>query len=173
MDKQEREEIKEIIKEETKHLATREEMKKGFDDVNARIDGLTTVMTEMQKSAAQTQTTLMEMQASFDRHGESLANYFRSMDKRFVTLETRVAKLEERVEAIENRLNMMSRQLENISDSVAELRAERKHDVTYILSLGEKVLAERTEAQNEYQSLATKLSELEARIAKLEGKSNG
>lgn len=166
MDKQEREEIKEIIKEETKHLATREdlralrdEMTSGFDRLQGRFD--------------QMQGAFDQMQASFDRHGESLANYFRNMDKRFVTLETRVAKLEERVEAIENRLNMMSRQLENISDSVAELRAERKHDVTYILSLEEKVLAERNEEKNEYQTLATKLDELESRISKLEGKSNG
>ncbi|MEK7442880.1 MAG: hypothetical protein AABZ78_18900, partial [Chloroflexota bacterium] len=120
----------------------------------------------------QTQATLIEFQASFDRHAESLASYFRNMDKRFTALETRVAKLEERVEAIENRLNIVSRQLENLSDAVAELRVERKHEMLYITSLEEKILAERVDTQNEYHTLSTKLNELEARIAQIESKSN-
>lgn len=166
MDKQEREEIKEIIKEETKHLATRDEMQKGFAETHAALE-------ELQKSSAQTQATLLEMQVSLDRQAEMIQGEFKRINKRFDSFEARVSKLEERVTKVEERLGIMSRQLENISDSVAELRAERKHDVLYVTSLEEKMLAERTEAQNEYQTLTAKLNELEARIFKLEGKSNG
>jgi len=159
MDKQEREEIKEIIKEETKHLATREEMLAGFDRMQGRFD--------------QMQGAFDQMQGAFDRQAEMIQGEFKRINKRFDSFEARISKLEERVTKVEERLGIMSRQLENISDSVAELRAERKHDVLYVTSLEEKILAERNETQNEYQTLAAKLNDLEARIAKLEGKSNG
>ncbi len=156
MDKKEQGELKEIIKEETKHLATREEMLAAFDRQDQK------------------------MIAMFDRQAEMIQGEFKKINKRFDSFEARVSKLEERVTKveerlgiIESRLNIMSRQIENISDGVADLRSERKHDVTYILSLEEKILAERNETQSEYQTLATKLNDLEARISKLEGKPNG
>ncbi len=151
MDKKEQNELKEIVrdvvKEETKNLATRE---------------------EIQKLA-----TREEMLALFDHQAELIQSEFKKINKRFDTLESRIAKLEERVAILESRLGIVSQQINNLTDAIAELRVERKRDAAYTLELEEKILAERTETQNEYQTLSAKLNELEARISKLEGKSNG
>jgi chromosome segregation ATPase len=149
MDKKDREEIKEIVKEETKHLATRDEMLAAFERQDQK------------------------MLAMFDRQSEMIQGEFKKINQRFDSFEARVAKLEERVTRVEERLGIMSRQLENLSDAIAELRADRKHDVTYVASLEEKMLAERADTQSEYQTLAAKLNELETRISKLESKPNG
>jgi len=146
MDKKEQNEIKEVIRE---------------------------VFKEEFKSSEFKEAVREAVKDDFDHQAEMIQGEFKRINKRFDSFEARVSKLEERVTQVEERLGLISRQLENISDSVAELRAERKHDVIYVTSLEEKMLAERNEAQNEYQTLVTKISNLESRISKLEAKPNG
>ncbi|MBI5054864.1 MAG: hypothetical protein HZB52_16585, partial [Chloroflexi bacterium] len=63
MDNQEREEIREIIKEETKHLATREELQKAIAPL-ATHEEMQKGFDELHKSLAQTQATVAELQKS-------------------------------------------------------------------------------------------------------------
>jgi polyhydroxyalkanoate synthesis regulator phasin len=158
MDKKEQNELKEIVQEAVKEGLKGNEFKESVREI----------VREETKHLA----TREEMFALFDRHAEMIQGEFKKIHKRFDALESRVAKLEDRVTVLENRMGIVSQQINNLTDAIAELRVERKRDAAYTLELEEKILAERAETQNEYQTLTAKLNELEARISKLEGKSN-
>ncbi|MEK9164801.1 MAG: hypothetical protein AAB342_05515 [Chloroflexota bacterium] len=163
MNKSEREEIKSVV---------REVVQEALAPIEARL--------------AQT-VTRDEMLAAFDRYAELnqqqfhlISQQIQRVSQRLDSLEARVAKLEERLGDVEQRLGNVEDQMENFSrrlqamnDSLAPLVEDRKQTQAYVLTLDERIVAERAESQSEHEKLLARVNELESRIAELESRQNG
>ncbi|MEK7277692.1 MAG: hypothetical protein AAB427_10110 [Chloroflexota bacterium] len=183
MNKSEREEIKSIV---------REVVQEALAPIEARL-AQTVTRDELQTAIAPL-VTRDEMLAAFDRYAElnqqqfhlisqqiqHISQQIQRVSQRLDSLEARVAKLEERLGDVEQRLGNVEDQMENFSrrlqamnDSLAPLVEDRKQTQAYVLTLDERIVAERAESQSEHEKLLARVNELESRIAELESRQNG
>lgn len=116
-----------------------------------------------------------EMLAAFDRYAELnqqqfhlISQQIQRVSQRLDSLEARVAKLEEHLGNVEHQMENFSRRLQTMNDSVATLVEDRKQTQAYVLTLDERIVAERAESQSEHEKLLARVTELESRIAELE-----
>ncbi len=171
MNKSEREEIKSVVREVVK-------------DAPAPIEArpAPTVTRDELQTALAPLVTRDEMLAAFDHHSElsqqqfhliaqqiqSISQQIQRVSQRLDSLEARVAKLEEHLGNVEHQMENFSRRLQTMNDSVATLVEDRKQTQAYVLTLDERIVAERAESQSEHEKLLARVTELESRIAELE-----
>ena len=146
MNEQDKNEIKQIVREVVKEALTPidqrlDETTKSF---SSRFEGIDARLLQL-PTRVEVQTMI---DAAYDKQAASAQAEFRNIYPRFDALEARIVKLEER-------LGLISRRLDNIDSNLSEQRS-----TTY-------------QAHTEVEILRERLADLEARIAKLEGEQHG
>ncbi len=177
MNKSEREEIKSVVREVVKEALAPIEARLAQtvtrDELQTALAPLVT-RDEMQTAIAPL-ATRDEMLAAFDRYAELnqqqfhlISQQIQRVSQRLDSLEARVTKLEERLGNVEDQMENFSRRLQTMNDSLAPLVEDRKQTQAYVLTLDERIVAERAESQSEHEKLLARVTELESRIAELE-----
>lgn len=180
MNKSEREELKSVVRDTVKESL--EPVEARLEKIESRLaqtvtrDEVKTIISE----AIAPLVTRDEMLAAFDRYAELnqqqfhlISQQIQRVSQRLDSLETRVAKLEERIGNIEHQMENFSRRLQTMNDAVATLVEDRKQTQAYVLTLDERIVAERAESQSEHERLLARVNELESRVAELENRQNG